>query len=143
MQFSTQAYRRLIGIVVAIVAVTLSVVILVPLRDTVNATTIATIQLLIVVLVATFFQRWAALTASILAALAFNYFFLPPYYTLTIAEEHNWIALFVFLAVAITVGHLSATASKRRAEAERLYNELEDAFETASEAEALRRSEKL
>jgi two-component system sensor histidine kinase KdpD len=143
MQFSTRAYRRLIGVIVAIVSVTLSVVVLVPLRESVNATTIALLQLLVVVLVATFFQRWAALTASVLAAFAFNYFFLPPLYTLTIAEEHNWVALIVFLAVAITVGHLSATSNKRRAQAERLYKELEEAFETASEAEALRRSEKL
>jgi len=62
------------------------VVVLVPLRESVNATTIALLQLLVVVLVATFFQRWAALTASILAAFAFNYFFLPPLYTLTTAE---------------------------------------------------------
>jgi two-component system sensor histidine kinase KdpD len=143
MQFSTRAYRRLIGVIVAVVSVTLSVVVLVPLRNSVNATTIALLQLLVVVIVATFFQRWAALTASVLAAFAFNYFFLPPLYTLTISEEHNWVALIVFLAVAITVGHLSATSNKRRAQAERLYKELEDAFESASEAEALRRSEKL
>src|SRR6185503_14762960 len=134
MQFSTRTYRRLIGVIVAVVSVTLSVVVLVPLRESVNATTIALLQLLVVVFVATFFQRWAALTASILAAFAFNYFFLPPLYTLTIAEEHNWVALIVFLAVA---------SNKRRAQAEKLYKELEDAFEAASEAEALRRSEKL
>jgi two-component system sensor histidine kinase KdpD len=45
--------------------------------------------------------------------------------------------------VALTVGQLSATAHRRRAEAERLYKELETAFDAASEAEALRRSEKL
>lgn len=143
MQFSTKTYRRVIGVMVAVVAVTFLTIVLVPLRETVNSTTIALVQLLIVVLVATFFQRWAALTASVLAAFSFNYFFLPPYYTLTIAEPQNWVALFVFLAVAITVGHLSATANKRRAEAEHLYKELEEAFDAASEAEALRRSEKL
>lgn len=143
MAISTRSFRRLVGTAVAMVAVTLSTVLLVPIRESVNSTAIALILLLVVVLVATLFQRWAALTASILAALSFNYFFLPPYYTLTIDKPQDWVALFVFLAVAIAVGHLSATSNKRRAEAERLYKELEDAFERASEAEALKRSEKL
>jgi K+-sensing histidine kinase KdpD len=143
MEFSTKTYRRIVGVMVAIVAVAFTTVVLVPLRETVNSTTIALGYLLVAVLVSTFFQRWAALASAILAALAFNYFFLPPYYTLTIAEPQNWVALFVFLAVAVTVGHLSATSNKRRAEAEHLYKELEEAFDAASEAEALRRSEKL
>ena len=143
MEFSTKTYRRIIGVMVAIVSMAFTTVVLVPLRDSVNSTAIALAYLVVAVLVSTFFQRWAALTSAILAALAFNYFFLPPYYTLTIAEPQNWVALFVFLAVAVTVGHLSSTANKRRSEAEHLYKELEEAFDAASEAEALRRSEKL
>lgn len=133
----------ILGIFAAILAIALTTTLLLPLRETVNSTTIALVQLLVIVLVATIFKRWAALTASILAAFSFNFFFLPPYYTLTIAEPQNWVSLFVFLAVAITVGHLSATSNRRRVVAERLYKELEEAFEVASEAEALRRSEKL
>lgn len=143
MKFSSKTYRRIVGVMTAVVAVALTTVILVPLRESVNSTTIALGYLLVAVLVSTFFQRWAALTSAILAALAFNYFFLPPVYTLTIAEPQNLVALFVFLAVAITVGHLSSTANRRREEAEHLYRELEEAFDAASEAEALRRSEKL
>ena len=37
---------------------------------------------------------------SVGAALAFNFFFLPPVGTFTIADPQNWVALFVFLAVA-------------------------------------------
>jgi len=143
MEISTRTYRRIIGVITAIVAVAFTTVALVPLRSDVNSTTIALVFLLVAVLVASFFQRWAAFTAAILAALSFNYFFLPPIYTLTIAEPQNLVSLFVFLAVAIGAGHLSATANKRRAEAEHLYKELEAAFDAASEAEALRRSEKL
>ena len=62
----------------------------------------------------------------------------------------NWIALFAFLITAVTVGQLSAHAKRRteeadagRREIERLYEELRDAFERASHAEALRQSEKL
>jgi two-component system sensor histidine kinase KdpD len=126
---------------VLIVAVTTAV--LISVRDTVNSTTVALLYLLMIVLIATFLEWVAALTASILAALAFNFFFLEPYNTLSIKEPQNWVSLFVFLAVAITVGHLSATSNRRRAEAERLYKETEAAFEKASEAEGLKRSEKL
>lgn len=143
MKVSKKTYRRVIGVMLSVIAVAITTMVLVPLRDTVNSTTIALAYLFVAVLVSTFFQRWAALTSAILGALAFNYFFLPPIYTLTIAEPQNLVALFVFLAVAITVGHLSTTSNKRRAQAEQLYKELETAFDAASEAEALRRSEKL
>jgi two-component system sensor histidine kinase KdpD len=139
----TKRFSTFAGILIAVVSVAVTTAALLPFRDEVNSTTVALIELLVVVLIATFFQRRAATTASILAALSFNYFFLQPYYTLTIAESDNWVALVVFFAVAITVGHLSATSNKRRVEAERLYKELEQAFDAASEAEALRRSEKL
>jgi K+-sensing histidine kinase KdpD len=82
--------------------------------------------------------------------ICFNFFYLPPVGTLTIATPDNWIALAAFLITAVTAGQLSARAKKRaeeaesgRREIERLYAELQDAFERASHAEALRQSEKL
>jgi two-component system sensor histidine kinase KdpD len=78
-----------------------------------------------------------------MAAFSFNFFFLPPFYTLTIAEPQNWIALIAFLIVAGTVGQLSANAKYRAELAEDLYDKLQAAFEQASEAEALKKSEKL
>jgi len=126
-----------------VLAIALVTVGLLPLRDSINTATVALIQLLVVVLVATFLRRRAAITASVLAALSFNFFFLPPYYTLSIYTAQDWVAMLVFLAVALMVGHLSAMSNRRRVEAERLYKELEDAFEKASHTEALKRSEKL
>jgi two-component system sensor histidine kinase KdpD len=62
------------------------------------------------------------------AMLAFNFFFLPPLYTFTIADPQNWVALFVFLVVAILASQLSGRARQRELEAldrqrdlERLY----------------------
>jgi len=82
--------------------------------------------------------------------MSFNFFFLPPLYTFSIAHPQNWVALAVFFTTAIAVGQLSARAKRRAEEAEmakheleRLYSELRDAFDRASQAEALRRSEKL
>lgn len=124
--------------------------ILVPLRPYVNSTTIAFGYLLLVVFVAIGWGSRPALLTSVLGVLAFNFFFLPPIYTLTIADPQNWVALTAFFITALAVGQLSARA-KQRAEIaedrghkiERLYEELREAFEKASEAEALRRSERL
>ncbi len=116
----------------------------------VNATTVALALLLVVLLVATRYGARPAVVASLLGVLCFNHFFLPPFGTLTIAAPDNWIALIAFLVTAITVGQLSAHAKRRaeeanagRREIERLYEELRNAFERASHAEALKQSEKL
>ena len=116
----------------------------------VNATTVALALLLVVLLIATWYGARPAVVASLLGVLCFNYFFLPPFGTLTIAAPDNWIALIAFLVTAITVGQLSAHAKRRaeeadagRREIERLYEELRSAFDRASHAEALKQSEKL
>jgi two-component system sensor histidine kinase KdpD len=116
----------------------------------VNAATVSLALLLNVLFIATRWGSLPALFTSILAMLCFNFFFLPPFGTFTIAATDNWIALLAFLVTAVTAGQLSASAKRRAEEAEtgrreigRLYAELRDAFERASHAEALRQSEKL
>jgi K+-sensing histidine kinase KdpD len=121
-----------------------------PLRGAINHTTVALALLLVVLFVAAFWGARPAIVGSVLGVFCFNFFFLPPVGTLTIADPDNWIALAAFLATAITAGQLSARVKRRaeeaeagRREIERLYNELRDAFERASHAEALRQSERL
>jgi K+-sensing histidine kinase KdpD len=116
----------------------------------VNTTTVALAFLLIVLFIATRFGSHPAVVTSIVGVFCFNFFFLPPFGTLTIADPDNWIALAAFLITAVTAGELSARAKRRaeeaeagRREIERLYTELRDAFERASHAEALRQSERL
>lgn len=116
----------------------------------VNATTVALALLLVVLFVATWWGARPAVAASLLGVMCFNFFFLPPFGTLTVDAWDNWIALFAFLITAVTVGQLSGHAKRRteeadagRREIERLYEELRNAFERASHAEALRQSEKL
>ena len=123
---------------------------LLPFRAQINSTTVALALLLVVLLVAMAFGSKPALVASVLAMLCFNFFYLPPYHTLTIADPQNWTALTAFFITALTVGQLSARASRRAQEAEtgrveirRLYDELQEAFDRASEAEAIKRSERL
>lgn len=124
--------------------------VLLPFRAHINATTVALALLLAVLFVAIGFGSKPALLASVLAMLGFNFFFLPPYHTFTIADPQNWIALTAFFITALAVGQLSARARQRAEESEagkieirRLYDELRDAFDRASEAEAIKRSEQL
>ena len=131
------------GVSLSLLAVVLTTAVLWTLHDRINPTAVALVELLVIVLIARILEWRAALTASIVASLAFNYLFLPPYYTFTIAAPDNWVAFFVFVSVAATVGHLSSMSNRRREEAERLLTELETAFHKASEAEGLRRSETL
>jgi two-component system sensor histidine kinase KdpD len=138
------------GYLGAVLGTALVTLVLGPFHTRINSTTVALIFLLVVLFVALFRGSGPALLASVLAMLSFNYFFLPPLYTFSIAHPQNWIALMVFFTTAVAVGQLSARAKQRAEEAEtakheleRLYSELRDAFDQASQAEALRRSEKL
>ena len=124
--------------------------VLLPLRGHINSTTVGFAYLLIVVFVAILWGSKPALLASLLGMLSFNFFFLPPYHTFRIADPQNWVALAAFFITALAVGQLSARARRRAEEAEagrveirRLYEGLQSAFERASEAEALKKSERL
>src|SRR3954471_16286436 len=94
---------------------------LIELDTRVNATTVALLLLLIVLSSATFFGRNPALLASFVAMLCFNVFFLPPVRTWHIADPQNLIAWAAFTITAIVAGELSAYASRRARESERLY----------------------
>ena len=94
----------------------------------VNPTTVALTLLMAVLLVAAAWGfKFSAYTAFIATA-SFNFFFLPPFGTFTIADPQNWVALAVFLASGIVASHLSDKARRqteaaeaRRREVERLY----------------------
>ena len=141
---------KLAGYIGAIIGTALVTSVLAPFQQQVNATTVALAFLLVVLFVALFWGSRPALLASVLGLFCFNFFFLPPLYTLTIAHGENWIALIVFFTTALAVGQLSARAKQRAEEAEsgkrqieNLYKQLQAAFERASEAEAAKRSERL
>ncbi|HKN77455.1 MAG TPA: DUF4118 domain-containing protein [Candidatus Acidoferrum sp.] len=96
-------------------------------RD-VNQTTIALTFLLAILAVSAVWGMAVSVFMSLAAVLAFNYFFLPPVGTFTIADPQNWVALFAFLVTSIMGSQLSARirkeadeAHQRRREIERLY----------------------
>ncbi|HLH08832.1 MAG TPA: DUF4118 domain-containing protein [Terriglobales bacterium] len=94
----------------------------------INPTTVALTFLVAVLMVSAWWGLRFALFLAVLATAAFNYFFLPPVGTFTIADTQNWVALMAFLATAIVASQLSDRARRqteeavqRRREVERLY----------------------
>ncbi len=121
-------YRMLIrftvcaGILFAVVRLYTSVI-------HINPTTVALTFLVFVLIVSAVWGLRYALFTAFIAAAAFNYYFLPPTGTFTIADSQNWIALLAFLSTAVIASELSNRARKqteeavnRRRELERLYS---------------------
>lgn len=94
----------------------------------VNPTTVALTFLIMVLLVS---ANWGFRLASVVAVVStaiFNFFFLPPLGTFTIADPQNWVALIAFLLTALIASDLAERArrqaeqaNQRRREVERLY----------------------
>lgn len=94
-----------------------------------NAATVSASFLLIVLVVATTSRLWIAIVTSLAAMLSFNFFFLPPVNTFTIADPQNWIALLAFLAVSLIASNLTAVARTRTTEAVLRRDELARLFD--------------
>jgi len=142
--------KKFLGYLVAVIVIAAATAVLRSFGGHINPTTVALAFLLIVVFVATAWGPKPAIVASLLGVACLNFFFLPPLHTFTVADPENWVALFAFLITAITVGQLSAHARRRaeeanaaRSETEALYGELKETFEQASQAKALKQSERL
>src|SRR5437762_10830313 len=82
----------------------------------VNQTTVALSFLLAILAVSAVWGMAVSAFMSVLAMLSFNYFFLPPVGTFTIADPQNWVALLAFLATAIVTSQLSGRARLRTLE---------------------------
>jgi two-component system sensor histidine kinase KdpD len=103
---------------------------------------ISIIYLLIVLLLASTRGRYAAILASVVAFLSFDYFLVPPLYVFTINRVEEWIALFVFLVTAVLTSQLAVTLRERAEEASRRERETRVLYDllrvTNSEAESER-----
>lgn len=100
---------------------------LLAVREALDRTHVALAYLLLVLAVSSRSGRAIGVTVSIAAFLGFNFFFLPPYYTLTVAAPLDWTVLGAFLLTSLIAAQLltrarsEAEAARRRAsEVERL-----------------------
>jgi two-component system sensor histidine kinase KdpD len=81
-----------------------------------------------------------AIPAAVASVLAFNWFFLPPTHTLTLSDSENWLALVVYVVVAVVTSELAVRARRRATLAEQRERE---AALLASVATSLLRGEPL
>lgn len=86
-------------------------------RSRVNAIDVAMLYLLGVVLVSARYRQGAALLASILSIAAFDFVFVPPYYTFDVHDSAYILTFGVMLAVALTMSRLTARLREQGEEA--------------------------
>jgi two-component system sensor histidine kinase KdpD len=96
-----------------------------------NSTTVALAYLLVILFVASLGDVGIAVATSLAATLCFNFFFLPPVGTFTIADPQNWMALFSFLVVSVVASRLSTTARARAQEAHERRHEMARLFDVS------------
>jgi two-component system, OmpR family, sensor histidine kinase KdpD len=99
---------------------------------------ISMLYLVAVLAIAIAYGRGPAILASVAAFLTFDWFFLAPHHTFTIADPGEWVALLLFLLVAIVTGQLAARERQRAREAEQREREavvLSDVVRLMSEAD--------
>lgn len=98
------------------------------LRDGLDITLIALLYLIPLGLITAFWGLGPGITSALISFLTFNYFFIPPYYTLAVHRPTDVVVLVVFLVVAVVisqlVGRMQASliaANAREREATQLY----------------------
>lgn len=98
---------------------------------------VSMVYLLAVVFAAARFGIWPALLASGLSFMAYNFFFIEPFYTFTVTQPHELLALFMFLAIAVLTSGIAGRAKDEATRAARLSQEI-IAARTATETERVR-----
>ncbi len=99
----------------------------------VNATTVALTLLLYILVIAANWSLRYAVVISVAATACYNFFFLPPVGTFTIADPQNWLALLAFLSTAIIASRLSQRARNEARDARARQRELEVLFRLSRE----------
>jgi two-component system sensor histidine kinase KdpD len=127
---TTERRRRtasLAGYVVALALVAAATVAAVIVGQVVTTSSLALFFVLPVVIAAVTYGFGPALTAAVASVTAYNFFLLPPLYTLNVADPANVWALFLLLLVAAIVSFVAAHSRRRALEA----------WEAADQANAL------
>jgi len=107
----TREYARAAGIIAVATALAL------PFRGRVNTIDVAMLYLLAVVAVATLSHRGPALLACVLAIAAFDYVFVPPYYTFDVHDADYLFTFGVMFVVALLMTGLAGRIREQAREA--------------------------
>jgi len=108
---SPRTFYASVSCVVAVAAITGAIELL---KGHIPVLSLAVLYLFAVLPVAVAWGMGYAVAVAVGSMLAFNFFFLPPLYTFTLADSRNWFALLVFVVTAVVVSEL-ASRSRRQA----------------------------
>ncbi len=111
--------RTLTGAVVALGGVTALSAAMLPLRPDLSPATTALVLIVPVVASVATGGFPAGVLAVVAGFLAYDFYFLKPYGTLTVARAENWVALVVYVVVMLVVARVGAMLGHERAEAHR------------------------
>ena len=90
-------------------------------RDTLGEAVIALVYLVPVTWSAYRWGQLPGISAALTAALAFDFLFIPPFYTFAVARLEGWLVLAIFLGVAIVVVERIQTSLTKAREAVFMY----------------------
>lgn len=135
----------------SVVAVSLTTALLVSVREFIWLPNFAMVYLVAVLAVAVAGGSRASVLAALGSFFAFNFFFVEPFYSLTVQNPEEWVALLLLLIAGVVTGQLAGLARRRSAaaaarereavvlfEVVRLVNELDLQGALAELAERLR-----
>jgi len=91
------------------------------------------IFLVVVVVTATQAGLFISLYSAVLCALAFDYFFLPPFHTFILAGPQEWVSMCTFAISSLVAGRVAERARKQKDEAEQRREDVERLFQISQE----------
>jgi two-component system sensor histidine kinase KdpD len=121
--------RTVVGIVATLVSLGALLAILLPFRSSLSTAIPALAFVLPAVIGVVIGGFWVGVVGAAAGFLAYDWFFLPPYDTLTVRSAQNWIALVVYLAVVLIVAQVVAQLRTAREEALRRTEESDRLYE--------------
>jgi two-component system sensor histidine kinase KdpD len=122
---------RRVGALAAVVLVALCTLLIYPLKQAAPVVSLGVVYMLAVVVVSVTWGVWLGVVTSLLSALAFNYFHLPPVGRLTISNGENWVALIAFVIVSMLASSVAEVTRARSREAAERRREADLAAEMA------------
>jgi len=99
----------------------------------VNQTTVALSFLILILMTASRWRLAYSLYLSLLCALLYNFFFLPPIGRITVNDPQNLVALAVFLGASFLVSRLSESAHREAELAEIRHRDVQHLYEFSQE----------
>ncbi|HTD58737.1 MAG TPA: DUF4118 domain-containing protein [Solirubrobacteraceae bacterium] len=122
---------RRVGVLVAVALVAFCTVLIYPLKQAAPVVSLGVVYMLAVVIASVTWGVWLGVATSLISALAFNYFHLPPVGRFTIRDADNWVALIAFVVVAVLASSVAEVTRARSREAAERRREADLAAEMA------------